>query len=68
MSDLFLTEEELQDLTGYCYAKKQCNWLSREGIPFRTNRLGHPKVNRCLFVTHNKNAPTQEDEPDFGAI
>ncbi|WNN49848.1 DUF4224 domain-containing protein [Siccibacter colletis] len=68
MSELFLTNEELKDLTGYCYARQQCKWLSKEGIPFRMNRMGHPKVNRCLFVNSNVSIQPRDEEPNFGAI
>ncbi|EIX6821858.1 DUF4224 domain-containing protein [Escherichia coli] len=67
MSSIFLTTEELQDLTGYVYPKYQRKWLINEGIPFKANRMGEPKVKRCLF-TQSKPAEIQEAEPDFGAI
>lgn len=68
MSGLFLTHEELRDLTGYCHAKHQRQWLSKEGIPFHANRMGHPKVNRSFFVQNGRHEQEQEDAPDFGAI
>ncbi|WP_336286603.1 DUF4224 domain-containing protein [Cronobacter dublinensis] len=67
MEKIFLTNEELRDLTGYAYAKYQRQWLTNEGIPFNANRMGHPKVKRCLF---SQMTPKEShgDEPDFGAI
>lgn len=67
MNNIFLTNEELQDLTGYRYAKYQCQWLTGKGIPFDANRMGQPKVKRCLF-TQNSKTILQEEKPDFGAI
>lgn len=67
MSSIFLTSDELQDLTGYTYSKYQREWLINEGIPFKANRHGEPKVNRSLF-TQNEPIHQQEVEPDFGAI
>ncbi|EAA8759608.1 DUF4224 domain-containing protein [Salmonella enterica] len=68
MSELFLTHRELEDLTGYRYASQQRGWLLKEGIPFRTNRMGHPKVNRYLFTSPSKDITDHTEEPDFGAI
>lgn len=67
MSSIFLTADELQDLTGYIYPKYQRKWLINEGIPFKANRMGEPKVKRSLF-TQNEPIQQQEVEPDFGAI
>lgn len=67
MSSIFLTADELQDLTGYIYPKYQRKWLINEGIPFKANRMGEPKVKRILF-TQNEPMQQQEVEPDFGAI
>ena len=45
---LFLTHDELQQLTGYApnQRKRICKWLSEHGIPYHTNRLGDPAVFR----------------------
>lgn len=67
MNNLFLTQEELLELTGYKYAKHQREWLTSEGVPFKANRMGHPKVKRCLFSQDNAGMQ-QGHEPDFGAI
>lgn len=67
MNNLFLTQEELLELTGYKYAKRQREWLTSEGVPFSANRMGRPMVKRCLFSQANVNIQ-QGYEPDFGAI
>ncbi|WP_096978861.1 DUF4224 domain-containing protein [Escherichia coli] len=67
MSSIFLTEDEVQMLTGFKYASHQREWLTQNGLPFYTNRCGKPIVNRELFSS-NKQLPPQEPEPDFGAI
>lgn len=43
---MWLTDDELQELTGYRYPKRQRAWLRANGIPFFTNRWGRPRVLR----------------------
>ena len=40
----FLTDAELQRLTGRSHKSKQIEWLRAEGIPFRVSATGHPVV------------------------
>lgn len=49
MSDLFLSDAELVDLTGYRQPAKQAAHLKAQRIPFHTNRAGHPKVARAVL-------------------
>lgn len=44
---MFLSEQELIDLTGYRQASKQAAHLKAQRIPFHTNRAGHPRVARA---------------------
>lgn len=47
MSDeLFLTREEVHQLTGYKVRKKQIEWLARSGLKFWISGNGHPAVPR----------------------
>ena len=53
MNSLFLTNDEVADLTGIkrghhgkTKAQLQCEHLARVGVPYRPNRLGEPKVSR----------------------
>lgn len=46
---MFLTEEELIELTGYRQANKQVAHLKAQRIPFHTNRAGHPRVARAIL-------------------
>lgn len=43
---MFLTPEELQQLTGYHPRQRMriCRWLDAKGIPYTVNRLGDPVV------------------------
>jgi hypothetical protein len=46
---MFLSEDELADLTGYKQARKQIAMLRRQGVPFHVNAAGHPKVARAII-------------------
>lgn len=46
---MFLTEQEVADLTGYKQAGKQVAMLRRQGVPFHVNAAGHPKVARAVI-------------------
>ena len=48
---MFLTPEELAQLTGYRsnQRSRMCRWLSEQGIPFTINRLGDPVVLRSTI-------------------
>lgn len=41
---LFLTNNELQELTGYKLASKQSSWLSNKGYYVETNARGIPRI------------------------
>jgi hypothetical protein len=45
---MFLSLEELQQLTGYHGGQRvrMCRWLDDKGIPYTANRLGNPVVLR----------------------
>lgn len=46
---MFLTPDEVADLTGYRQPAKQVEHLRRQRIPFHLNRAGHPKVARAIL-------------------
>jgi hypothetical protein len=46
---MFLTDEELVQLTGYRQASKQVAHLKAQRIPFHVNRAGHPRVTRAVL-------------------
>ncbi len=47
---LFLTPEELQDLTDRCRASAQIRWLKSRGFPFELSAEGKPKVLRAVAL------------------
>jgi hypothetical protein len=46
-SPLFLSEDELQALTGRKHKSRQIEWLRHNGVAFRVNATGHPVVTRA---------------------
>ncbi len=53
---MFLTEDELVELTGYRQPSKQSAHLRAQRIPFHNNRAGRPRVTR-VAVEGRKVAP-----------
>lgn len=46
---MFLTDDELFELTGYRQAAKQIAMLRKQGVPFHVNAANHPKVARAVI-------------------
>lgn len=44
MSDLFLTGEQVRELTGYMQPSAQVRWLRMNGMTHWVRADGHPKV------------------------
>lgn len=63
---MFLTPEELQQLTGYHPRQRMrtCRWLDNKSIPYSVNRLGDPVVLRTAVETKNESL----SEPNFDWI
>lgn len=59
---MFLTDDELFDLTGYRQAKKQIAMLKKQGVPFYVNAAGQPRVARAIIEgKHVKAAEVKKD-------
>lgn len=67
---MFLTGDELYDLTGYKLASSQCRWLESRGYPFETNASGKPRVLRAYIQQRLCPNPAGSPiaAPDFDAI
>jgi hypothetical protein len=64
---LWLTEDELIELTGYRQREKQRKALAELRVPFRSRPAdGLPLVLRSLF-TLTDSKPVKRAEPNFGA-
>ena len=56
---MFLTPDEIRDLTGYKHSSKQIEMLRRQGIPFHVNAAGQPKVARAIIEGATKQKATE---------
>lgn len=68
---LFLTADELRELTDLKISKAQIRWLDKHNYPYEISASGKPKVLRSFVVEklkssfHTKN---YSNEPNFDAI
>ena len=70
---MFLTAEELRELTGYIYCSRQIDWLRRRNWKFEMTAQMRPKVARSYFearlgvssATPKVDAITPVDHPNF---
>ncbi|WP_422085443.1 DUF4224 domain-containing protein [Variovorax sp.] len=46
---LFLSDDELVQLTGRRMKSKQITWLRTQAVPFRVSATGHPVVTRVAI-------------------
>lgn len=69
---MFLTPEEISDLTGIKRGRAgktrgqlQCDHLRRIGVPFFVNAAGEPKVARAFFegITNKPEQPKKAWQP-----
>lgn len=67
---LFLTSDELMELTDLKIPKAQIRWLSKHAYPFEISASGKPKVLRSLvFERLSKLSSNQNsNQPNFDAI
>lgn len=68
--NLFLTKDELIELTGYKLPSGQVRWLHDNCIEHYVNRVGAPIVLRSIFLTTKTELTihNQSEEPNFDAI
>ena len=69
MNSHFLTDADLEELTGYSRASDQCKALRDHGIVFVQRRDGKPRTT-WFNVNHPKDVrmPANDSQPDFGAL
>ncbi|WP_047540631.1 DUF4224 domain-containing protein [Methylotenera versatilis] len=70
LSLLFLTQDELKELTDLKNPSAQIRWLINHSYPFETGASGKPKVLRSLLVERLRSSPSDKvsNEPNFDAI
>lgn len=67
---MFLTSDEIQELTGFKATHKQCEWLYDHGYPFDKTRSGRPKVLRSYIEQRlgMQQLSLSAFTPDFSAL
>ncbi len=66
---IFLTQQEVENITGKHRYRAQARALARMGIECRIRPDGRPIVSRLAFERiMNGNAPKVDIEPDFEAL
>lgn len=65
---MFLTSDDIEELTGYKNHAKQISWLARNGIKFLISGDGKPKVlqSQIELLIGGTSAPSRrKTEPNF---
>lgn len=66
---LFLSRQELEEMTGYKISAKQQQWLRKEGINFAVAKSGKPKVMRsAVYDKFGASNEGYEEQPNFEAL
>jgi len=68
---MFLTTDQLAELTGFIRPSKQIEWLRREGFEFRIAADGHPRVLRdhvFRLMGVSDIATKRKSSPDFTSL
>lgn len=66
---MFLTADELRELTGYVYHSRQIEWLRRHNWKFEVTAQQRPKVARSYFESRlGAPSPRQEVEPVSSSV
>ncbi len=70
MGLLFLTSDELKELTDLKISKAQMRWLDKHHYPYEISASGSPKVLRAFLIARlqNHNKANPQSEPNFDAI
>ncbi|PKL96568.1 MAG: hypothetical protein CVV18_01275 [Gammaproteobacteria bacterium HGW-Gammaproteobacteria-8] len=62
---MFMTPQEVADLTGYQKPSKQIAWLTAERFGFVVGGDGHPKVLRDVVLSRLGAVKTSKKEPQL---
>lgn len=68
---MFLSKDEIRDLTGYQKPSLQKRWLTDRSWPYEEDAAGYPKVLRALAEKRmglSVSTATRRLGPNFGAI
>ena len=62
-ASIFLTADELRELTGYRTPTHQRRWLDAHRIPYLISGKGQPRILRALLVARLGGATISEQPP-----
>lgn len=65
---MFLTHEQLVDLTGLSQGAAQIRWLKAHGITHWVRVDGKPRVPMAAVEGRSSASPAELTQPDFGAL
>jgi len=66
---IFLSANELQELTGYQKPALQIRWLAENGYSFDVRCDGRPVISRTHYESHHEGAIVQRrTEPNLAAL
>lgn len=68
MTDIFLTYDEIADLTGYVQPSAQRRWLQRNGYRFDVRGDGRPVVLRAQVDQRQRIREVRTSGPDLAAL
>lgn len=70
ISLLFLTQEEIKELTDLKIPKAQMRWLAQHAYPFEISAIGKPKVLRSTVLERlsKLNNSNYSNQPNYDAI
>ncbi len=69
LPQLFLTDAEIEYMTGYKQPAAQIRWLRKFGIRHVVNAFGHPRVTRSTVEGTRKTEPARPRiGPNFDAL
>lgn len=65
---MFLTPEEIEDLTERKRKAEQISWLKRNRVPYLLGASGHPRVTREYISRRLGGTASNSTEPNFAAL
>jgi len=68
MSELWLTPDEVRELTDKKRWTAQCRQLARMGVEFEPNAVGRPLVLRSKYDPKAVSKPRKKVEPNWDAM
>lgn len=70
ISIIFLSQDEIKELTDLKIPKAQIRWLTKHAFPFEISAAGKPKVLRSVVIQRmtNKIQLSNQSEPNYDAI